>query len=258
MINTQSQKFCFCTLALRKKYRLLTQSLAKDLEKYAPGKKLLIYTDSPQDFANYPNVLAFPYNQKGILHCYHDKRFIMAEALSKFDAVIYIDADTKIIAKIPDEINFQPGITVGHTENLVEHVNKYTPERIEILDKVASKLNISLPTVTYMGESLFIIAKDEGKEIDFFHYWGIVSNYLELKGIHAGAGNAMGLAATKVGWTIKQDGWQNIRQVTQHLDAASNSTQQTTWDKWQRRLGYHYRLNKARIMALKDFAFYYQ
>ncbi|MDJ0732744.1 MAG: hypothetical protein QNJ47_01445 [Nostocaceae cyanobacterium] len=257
MKNTLPQKVCFCTLALRKKYRLLTQNLAQDLEKYAPGKQLLIYTDSPQDFVNYPNVLAFQYSQKGILHCYHDKRFVMAEALSKFDAAIYIDADTRIISQIPHNINFQPGITVGHTENLVEHVSKYTPERLETLNKVASKLNLSLETVTYMGESLFVIAKDEGRETEFFKYWGIISNYLELKGIHAGAGNAMGLAATKVGWIIKKDGWQTIRKVTQHLDAASISTQQTFWDKWQRRIGYHYRLNKARIMALKDFNFYY-
>ncbi len=50
----------------------------------------------------------------------------MAEALSKFDAAIYIDADKKIISQIPYEINSQPGITVGHTENLVEHVSQYT------------------------------------------------------------------------------------------------------------------------------------
>ncbi len=254
---TQQKEFCFCTLALGKTYRLFTQQLAKDLEKNSPGTFLVIYTDEPKDFTSHANVLAFKHRQQGILLCYHDKRLVMAEALVKFTAAIFIDADTRILSPLPEDLKWQPGITVGHRENLVEHVSKYTPERLPPLKNVASKLNLSLETTTYVGESLFVIARDEGREIEFFKYWGKIGRYLELKGIHSGEGNVIGLAAAKVGWTIRKDGWQSLKNVTKHLDASYARTQQSFWDKWKMKFGYHYRLNLAKISALQDFKFFY-
>lgn len=257
-MNQKHKNFCFCTLALRPKYRLLTQQLASDLEKYSPGTSLLAFTDEPNDFSNNLNVLAFKHNQQGILHCYNDKSLIMEIALSKFNTAIYIDADTRILSPLPDDLNWNPGITVGHCENLIDHVTKYTPERLEHIQKVASNLHIPLESTSYLGESLFIVTRDGGNEIEYFKYWTMIGRYLELNGIHSGEGNAMGLAAKKVGWTISKDGWQEIRSATQHLDASHINKQQTSWDKWKRRLGYHYRLNKARLIALQDFDFYYR
>ncbi len=256
-MNHEQKDFCFCTLALRNKYRLLAQQLASDLEKYAPGTKLLVLTDEPSCFQDNSNVLAFKHRQKGILHCYHDKSILMEIALSKFPAAVHIDADTRILAPLPENIQWKPGITVGHYENLVEHVTQYTPERLPSLQKVASHFNIDLETVTYVGESLFVIARDNGREIDYLKTWAMIGRYLELRGIHAGAGNAMGIAATKVGWTIYQDGWQEIKDVMHHTDASYSNKQKTLWEKWQRRIGYHYRLNLARVMALKNAEFYY-
>lgn len=69
--------YCFCTLALREKYQKLTKTLAEDLKKYAPGGSLVVGTDAPQYFDNSPNVIAFKHTQKGILHCYNDKRFVL-------------------------------------------------------------------------------------------------------------------------------------------------------------------------------------
>ncbi|YAF96996.1 MAG: hypothetical protein AB3A66_04795 [Nodularia sp. CChRGM 3473] len=255
---SQEQKdYCFCTLALRKKYRLLARQLASDLEKYAPGTSLLVFTDDINDFSDFPNVLAFKHHQKGILLCYHDKSIVMEIALSKFPAVIYIDADTRILAPLPDNWEWKPGITVGHYENLIEHVSRYTPERLQSLQKVAAHLNLHLENTTYVGESLFIIVRDEGRELEYLKYWRIIGRYLELKGIHAGVGNAMGLAAAKVGWTIGTDGWQKIKNITHHYDASYTKEQKTFWEKWERRISYHYRLNLARIMALKNAKFYY-
>jgi hypothetical protein len=128
---------------------------------------------------------------------------------------------------------------------------------LQPLQKVASHLNIDLQTVTYIGESLFIITRDNGREVDYLKYWAMIGRYLELRGIHAGAGNAMGIAATKVGWTISQDNWQEIKDVIHHTDASYSNKQKSSWEKLQRRIGYHYRLNLARIMALKNAKFYY-
>ncbi|QLE56035.1 hypothetical protein [Nostoc sp. TCL26-01] len=256
-MSQELQDYCFCTLALRKRYRLLAQQLASDLEKYAPGKTLLVLTDEPSDFRDQANVMAFKHRQRGILHCYHDKSLVMEVALSKFYAAVYIDADTRILSPIPQGLKWQPGITAGHCENLVGHVSKYTPERLPHISKAAANLNLEIETVNYVGECLFIIARDEGKEIEYLKYWATIGRYLELRGIHAGSGNAMGLAAAKVGWNVAKDGWEEVKNVIKHLDA-SYTNKQTVWDFWKRRLGYHYRLNKARLAALREFDFYYR
>ncbi|MGD1809409.1 hypothetical protein ACP6PL_28800 [Dapis sp. BLCC M126] len=88
--------------------------------------------------------------------------------------------------------------------------------------------------------------------------WGKVSRYAQLKGMHAGEGSLMGLAAAKVGWVINSEAWEKISRVTQHWDASRSKSKATSWDKLQKRMGYHYRLNKNRIMALGDFEFYYR
>lgn len=257
-MNSTVTDYCFCTLALGKKYRILAQQLATDLAKYCPKTFIFVYTDNPNDFRFSNNVLAFKHRQQGTLLCYNDKRLVLAKALSKFRAAICIDADTRILADIPDDLQWQPGITVGHSENLVEHAQKYNPERLESLRKLASKLDLPFEKVNYVGESLFVITRDSGKEIEFFNYWGRVGRYLEFQGIHGGEGNAMGLAAAKVGWTIHRDGWQTVKQATQHIDASYMLTPSSSWDKWKLRLSYHYRLNFARLTALNDFEFFYR
>ena len=59
MINVPKKDFCFCTLALGKKYRDLAKNLTLDLDKYAPGVSFVIGTDRVQDFADYDNAIAF-------------------------------------------------------------------------------------------------------------------------------------------------------------------------------------------------------
>ncbi|MBW4586453.1 MAG: hypothetical protein KME33_14835 [Aetokthonos hydrillicola CCALA 1050] len=258
-MNQEPKNYCFCTLALGTRYCLFAQELAKDLEKNFPGVVLLVYSDEPEHFSSNANVLAYKYKQQGILTCFNDKRFVLAKALSDFSAAIFIDADTRILDGVPNALKWAPGITTNHCENLLEHVNKYSPERLDSIRNVASKLNISLENTTYIGESLFVVAKDQGKEIEFFNLWGKIGRYLELKGIHAGEGNTIGLAAAKVGWTINNDSdaWQAIKQVTKHIDASLLSYQQAFLDKWKMRFAYHYRLNFAKLMALKDLNFFY-
>ena len=126
-----------------------------------------------------------------------------------------------------------------------------------ILKKLAEKLNISdesFNNSSWIGEALFILVRDNDKEIEFLETWGKMSRYAELKGMHAGEGSLMGLAAAKVGWVINSEAWEKIRGVTQHWDASRSEPTETPWDK---RIAYHYRLNKSRITALRDFKFYY-
>lgn len=257
----QEQKdFCFCTLALGQRYRDITKELAKQLETYSPGTSLVIYTEKPNDFSSYKNVMAFEHHQQGILHCYNDKRFLCQKAISLFEVAIYIDADTRILESLPKDIEWKPGLT-GRQKNLVEHVKKYRPHSLPILKKLADKLNISdesFNSSNWIGESLFILVRDRGKEIEFLETWGKISKYAELKGMHAGEGSLMGLAAAKVGWVIHGEAWQKLSGITQHWDASRSKPKPTFWENLQKRMGYHYRLNKTRIMALRDFDFYYR
>lgn len=255
---TIQKAYCFCTLSLGERYRLMTKELAKDLEKYAPGTYLVVGTDQPKDFENCTNVLPFKHNKTGILHCYNDKLFVIENALSKFQSAIHIDSDTKILSDLPDILNISCPM-IAYSENLINHVTKYRSEDLELLKKLALKLDIPIEKADWIGESLYIISRDNGQEQEFIKTWKILASYAELKGMHSGEGNLMGLAAAKVGWKVnKNETWEFIKNNTQHLDASYNPQKLTFLDKLKRKFDYHYRLNKARIIALKDFDFYYR
>lgn len=251
--------FCFCTLALGQRYRLMAQTLAEDLLKYAPQTHLIIYTDYPKEFSDNSNVVAFKHSQQSTLHCFNDKRFVLQKALSIYPAVIFVDADTTIIDSIPKQIQWGSGITACH-KNLIKHLQKRSPKFIAPLKKTAFKLGIDenkWEQAQWIGESIYVITRDKGKEILFLKTWGKIANYLELNNLHIGDGNIMGIAAAKVGWTINIKGWSELNQVREHIDASRHKPSMNSWQILQKRIGYHYRLNRLRIKALKNFKFYY-
>ncbi len=245
--------YCFCTLALRSPYRLHAKNLAEDLNKYAPKKTLIIFSDEPDDFKNYPNILAFKHHQKGIPHCWNDRRFVVEKALSICPVVIHIDADTRILASIPENIEWQPGITAMHGD-LLEQANKWMfPPDIKLMQKWASKLDISLEKASWIKESLYIITKDEGREIEFLKQWDIITRTLELKGYTSSDGYCMGMAAQKVGWTVKDNGWDTLDKITDHFYASGQAIKpRYFWNKLQRKLNYYYRLIQGWLIALND------
>jgi hypothetical protein len=232
--------YCFCTLALREKYQKLTKTLAEDLKKYAPGGSLVVGTDAPQ-------------------YCYNDKRFVLEKSLKLFPTAIFVDADTRLIESLSDNLDFTPGI-VGYHQSMVEHNKKYRPRDLPNLIRVSEKLGIPSEQVNWIGESLFIVTRDGGKEQEFLHFWGKIALYLEMKGMHSGEGSIMGLAAAKVGWTVDiSEAWLILKNKSNHLDASYQPPiKKDFWQPLQKRLGYHYRLNLARLNALKNYDFYYR
>ena len=251
--------FCFCTLALGHRYRQMAIKLAEDLVQYAPQTQLIIYTDSPQDFSSKINVVAFRHTQQSTLRCVNDKRFLLQKALSLYPEVIFVDADTRIIDHIPEQTEWPPGITACH-RNLVEHLHRRAPKSLNFLKEIAFKLGIEKDTweqVQWVGESIYIITRDRGKEREFLETWGVIVNYLELNNLHLNDGNIMGIAAAKVGWTINKQGWPELNQIRKHLDASYNKPPMSLWQICQEKVGYYYRLNRLRLIALKNFKFYY-
>ena len=160
-MNQIEKDFCFCTLALGNRYRLMAKELAGDIGKYSPGTSFVIFTDRPADFKEQSNAIVYKHRQQGIQRCSNDRRLLIERVLSMFPSAIHIDADTRLLGKLPDRMEFSPGI-IGRHKNLIEHVQKYRPQSLDLLKKVASKLEIPWETANWIGESLYIVTREDG------------------------------------------------------------------------------------------------
>lgn len=218
-MNQEKKDFCFCTLAFSETYRTLALELAGDLQKYSPETVFIVYTDKPQQFKDCSNVLVFKHRQKGVF-CYHERRFAIAKALSLYNSCIYLDADVRIVAPVSPDLKWLPGITARSCDNLVAHHNRMiykngSPrldklKNFEIIQKTAQNLDVNLEEVTYLNEFLFVVTRDAGRELEFLKQWEKIALSFELQGLHKGPGNAMGIAATKVGFPIRHDVMEGI------------------------------------------------
>lgn len=279
-IQTFNNAYCFCTLALGSNYSNLALELAQDLVQCAPSIKMVVLTDHPAAFQNCPNVLTFKHHQQS-LGCYHDKQFVLKQALTLFEACIFVDADMRILAPIPPDLEWQPGITAKIVwTNIVKH-NKNEFE-ISLLHKVAQKLSLNLEEISFVHECLFVVARDQGKELAFLEQWAKIAAYLEMWGYCRGEGHTIGLAAAKVGLTIRRDDLEPIRFFKDKLPPSASSNaielhqrakllqQQKALEyprrsivrrslaKLQKLAKYQYRLMLLRLAALKQIDFYYR
>lgn len=220
MMNQTEKEFCFATLALGKNYRSLALLLAKDLEKYSPKSYFVVLTDSPMSFSKQPNVIAVQHQQ--YFYCDNDKKFLIEKALSMFESCICIDADMRILAPVPQDLKWLPGITARSCASLVKHnqtmINKTDIPRtskvrdFEFTQKMAQKLDLNVEDeeIKFIYENLFVVTKDSGKEVEFLKLFEMISRYFEFHGVYIGCGSAMGLAAAKVGLPVRHDIMQEI------------------------------------------------
>ncbi|MEM6453396.1 MAG: hypothetical protein AAF703_24165 [Cyanobacteria bacterium P01_D01_bin.105] len=261
------QRICFSVLALKPKYRSLAKNLASDLARLSPDIPIVVGTDAPEAFRQHDNVQAFKLNKTGVLHCYNDKRFVIAKALQTFTTVVQIDADTRLNEPIPSNIDPVAGIGGSYLANMVAHSEKYNRKRLGHLKKLAHKLELTPDSVTFVGEALFAVTVKGDQMQKFFYEWDRIARYLEINGVHAGEGNAIGLAAAKSGLTITAPTWiSNIKKSSEHLDASRITAPKSATpklyspklEKLQRSLSFHYRLNRSRLIAVRHFNFYYR
>ncbi len=256
-----NKDFCFCTLAISQRYCLLARELAVSLEQYAPRKMLIVSTDLPNKFENCSNVLAFKHYQQGIHSCINDKRFVIEKALSMFDAAIFLDADSKIVAPIDHNMIIQPGITIHRINNILEcKVNQRNKYRAEVTREIADKLDINLKVTNLIPGNIFAISKETGKEIEFIKIWDKIGRYFEFKNLHYAEENAMGLAAAKVGLTVRNSkNLEELKKNCQHLYVTSHSIEsKTIFERIKRWSGIPSRLSRSLIISLRDFGFYFR
>jgi len=280
-MSSAEKAFCFCTLAIGENYRNLAVELAQDIAKYSPETPFLILTDFPEYFSDRANINAFKHQPQGIKF-YHDKRCVIAKALSLFRSCIFLDADMRIIGDVPENIEWLPGITARTGTAILKH-NKRWPKHLEILEKVAQKLNLNLEEVKFVNEFLFTVTRDGGREQEFLESWEKIAPCFELKGIYDCEGNTIGLAAAETGFPVRFDdrdrfpffkdkiervrikqGQVNPREKSayfqrqQELEYPLRSPLKKIFRKIRKVGGYFWRKTRLRLLSLRDFNFYYR
>ena len=197
-----SKQYCFCTLAVGKRYRIHAKMLAADIREHAPGIPFIILTDRPQEFESVPNVLAYLHRLQSVKG-YHDKRVVLEKAITRFDSCVFVDADIRILETVPKTLPFSAGIVARYGCSIIKH-NSADKVRagFELIKAGATALNLNLENVYWFHEFMFLFSKQQGKEKAFFDCWRSLSYEFEMNGIYAGEGNVMGLAAAATGLNI--------------------------------------------------------
>lgn len=194
-----SSSFCFCTLAVGDRYRAHAKLLAQDLQTYMSGIRLCILTDRPTEFAAFPNVLVFKHRLQSVKG-YHDKRFVLETALNLFESCMFLDADVRVLGEPIGAMKWSPGITARAGSTLLNHLQGMRkPSEVRIIKTTAQKLKVDLQQVQWLGEFMFVMTRQNGREKEFFQLWQTISYFFESRGLYHAEGCIIGLAAAKVG-----------------------------------------------------------
>jgi hypothetical protein len=222
---------CLCTLAIHAPYR----SRARRLCTGAPFLPWVVLTDEPGDFAGLPvravrhaptGPMARDYLERSApvgggrgAAAYHDKRFALLAALRDFDTAIFVDADSRLIAR-PALGAFPPGLAV------LPVVRKSVSEHLETCGSWRAPAFADLSTHLTGGEDLLRSARwchetcmavtRDGREPAFFAAWGRAAAFLQERGVYSGEGGAIGLAAACAGWTVDYEALAGLGSVVEH------------------------------------------
>jgi hypothetical protein len=296
-MTEQKSDFCFCTFASGSIYRALAKNLVSDIKQYAPQTPTIVFTDKPSEFVDNSdrNLLVFEHKKQGVF-AYHERRFAIAKSLSMFDTCMYLDADVRLCAPVPQNRQWLPGITARSCTNMIKHfqerINKtgssaaIAAKEFEFFQQMARKLDINSEQqeITWINEFLFVITKDAGKEREFLNLWHKLALYAELKGLYKHPAYAIGLAAAKTGFSIRHDVMEgldffddrieririslgqsdpnakkNYFEVQQKIENQPRSLLQKILRKINNWLDYFYHSIRLRIKTmLDDFEFYYR
>lgn len=203
------------TLALGKEYRLLASLLALDLQDLAPRTPFVILTDCPSDFRIHPNVEAVRHVDRGVFGCYHDKRFVVAEALRRYGGCLFLDADCRLVAPPPDLSSLGRGLHAAFPKSLYRKMTEEeeretnahrarlnnAARRNQLLCAAASQLKVDLKHCMFVPESCFAIF---GEADAFLRTWDWLARRFMLRGWPWGEGRSIALAAESAGWTVTQ------------------------------------------------------
>jgi hypothetical protein len=218
-----NSRLCFATLALGKPYRAMALDLASDLATHAPGHVLVVATDGVDDFKGRANVFAFAHQKTGYFHCVNDKRFPVIRALEEFaEEAVFIDADTRLNAKLPDTLAHDAFIKTMYSPILHEQANTWlTPQQRRAVLGAARSFGVDPKKTRFVMDNIFSVKRDGGREKIFFQVWNILTNLFDFEGVFVSEGYCMSIASQVVGWTPSDQGLEPIAHAGHH-DEISN------------------------------------
>ncbi|MGB3694183.1 MAG: hypothetical protein WA865_13300 [Spirulinaceae cyanobacterium] len=255
-LNTKND-CCFSALALSPPYWNCAGKLAKNLTEFAPGIKLVVATDNVSYFKEFDNVIAIPHRHYFGYRPYNDKLFAIDAALQRFSVVVQVDVDITFLQPVETLVNenWQLGIT-GRSESLVEHTRKYNPKTLIHLEKICDRLDLELDSIRWIGESLFVIRRDSGKEQKFLACWRKLAHYWDIHKLGAGEGAILGLAAAYVGWEVeKNEHWTRLNSALVHQDIHKEIVEPQS-AQLKRKWYYRLRILRSKLLAIQDRDFY--
>ncbi|WP_127557837.1 hypothetical protein [Saccharospirillum alexandrii] len=210
-------QYCFTTLALGSQYQELAKLLANDIMVNCPNMELIVLTDNVEAFKDFKNVIPVLHKNRGIYHCFHDKRFAIACALKRNTNCIYVDADCRIICPPPITFweNLNPGIhgfwMYSMKKKLEEDISEQSDtalisfnsaKRIRNITNLAARQEkVSINDAMYIQEVAIIVNSNERDAYQFLRSWDRLANFFQLRGFSWGEGRAIGLAAKKANLT---------------------------------------------------------
>lgn len=253
----QNKEFCFCAVSLGAIYRKLAVDLARNLETVAPGSKLVVVTDKAQEFDGIANIIALQHNHTFGYRPYNDKVFALEAALQRFPIAVQMDVDATFNNNIEAQlsVNWQPGIS-ARFESMLAHTEKFNRNDLDRVKKIAKKLNISLDSAQWVGEALFVVREDGGKERDFLKCWKQLAHYWDIHKLGAKDGTPIGLAAASVGWKISEKYWHELNACLMHMDIhrqLKDSASIQLKKQWLYRL----KVLRSRLYGLRNVDFFY-
>ena len=150
---------------------------------------------------------------------YHDKRFALQEALRDFDTAIFVDADSRIVAR-PVLGAFPPGLSVLPIvqKSVSEHLETCGSWRAPAFAELAAHLTGDagiLRRARWCHETCMAVTRD-GREPLFFAAWGRCADLLQQRGVYSGEGGVIGLAAACAGWAVDYEAIAGFASVVQH------------------------------------------
>ena len=176
--------------------------------------------------------------------------------MEEFEIAIFLDCDHVMLKPLVLK-EWEPGIT-SHIQNLHEHVKRYNPEGLRIINKLSSKIDVDITKAQWIGDSFYIVRRDQKKEKKFIWWWGEIASYLEIHKFSGKDANCMGLAAVKANLSTHEGGNELNSCFSHHGVMMRKMIKRSSWDQLIRRIAYHLRYNKARIKALAKYDFYYR
>jgi hypothetical protein len=225
-------QFCFCTLAIGDTYNNLALLLAQDINKYAPGKSFIILTDKPDHFKQQTNVIAY-YHHPQSSKIYNDKRFVLQKALEFYDSCIFVDANIRLLEKLPENLNFTSGIVAYSSSSIIKFNNRvnskssqYFSRYFQLIKKVCFHFKIDIEKVKYIQEYFFYVTKNENF-YKFLSMWELLAGYFELRRIYIGEGNIIGLSAAIAEFPIFHDYEKKIKFFKDRIYLSIRKKQQT-------------------------------